>query len=844
MKLILVFLILANTICSSPIKFLSRSPRLLEETITLEYKEAKNLLFNSDSKWKFTILYASDTSLENNAVLTTSILYKGEVTTASCIVRDSSNLDCTLNQFGQTKFDLVQLTNAKAEGISTVTWTGLEGPTHIPIDATLKYEDSFGLTYTVSNYNWAFKVIIKEEALPENGLVKIDIDFKSNIKLTADCIHNNKILSCAFTQSRGNGYIVKISETKTKGSVTWEFPSSLEENFLVIPFALKLVTYSGAIGLELIDNQWNYILNAKTDTTGANHVVITINTKIRNQNGEENLFFTRCNSIDSSTSNTITEYKCKVYGPNQKQTDLVSVSDSNENNASLDWNGQLKKNQIVVRKAELSFERIYDLVFDSSSDARYWTFKIYVSDDENIPNDALVYVDAYGPEAKSNYYKTCSFHDHVLSCTGGSTYERSVTLVQFQGYKNRGSVTWKNVKQKHIPIAMNHSYTFKQISGAFFTDKWNFFISVSNPGSSPKNSKVLLDIKHNTLETTASCQTLLKVNGGGEELIFCTSDALVQTATDEVAINLEKKYGSLTWTSGLSDSNNNINRISLEEKEAEVIFVDAHDLYFSNNKWFFTLDTRGTKNFNIGKYKVDIAVSGKSKSTATCFLKEGMYETKNITFLCACDYENQSKDDLIYITYPKSEGASISFTKEIADYQIILKTELTIKKAHSANQKFGTGWNFIITIDRKENTILPLKSIVFVDVNEANYRAKCIADTENTLSCSSDYTPSTLPSLGYFKREDSSVTWTNVNKEDYIISTSAYKEEDPIEDPEVDPIVTESKNDDSENEAENTEGIKTDETDPNQGHTEGKGKASSSANFYKYIPLYLLVILI
>ena len=826
MKLILLILLVINIYSPNPGRFLSRRPRELEEN--LQFEQTNNLIFGEDSKWHFDIKYISENQLAVNTECSTSILFKGVLSTASCKAASDFMLNCELNQSGQTKLDLVQLTNEKAND-ATITWTSLDGTKNIPISTTLKYDDSYGLTYDTTSKDWSFKVKIKEESLPDESLVILDLDYKNTEKIQANCIHRNKILNCEFNKARGIDYTIKISQEKTQGSINWIFPSPLEENYLVIPCSLKVSSYRNSYDLELIDNQWNYKLFIQVENWQAYHYALTINTKIKNKQNEENLYFTRCNSVDNSLNYNRNEFKCKVYGNNQKITDLVYVSNSNMNDISLIWDGKLANDDIIVRKAELSFIKVYDLLYDSTS--RYWTFKIEVADDNDIPNEALVYVDIYASNNNGNFKKICSLNEHILSCTKSDVTD-STNLIKFQSYKEKGSVTWKNVKQKHISIALNHEFIFIKVSGSFFSDKWKFFISVTNTKATPKYSTIIIDIKHNNIETTATCETLKEGSNNSEEMIYCTSDYPTQTSQDTITINQEKKSGSITWRTGLTESNNIVQTITLTDKSAELSFIDAYDLYFSKNKWYFTLSTRGSTRCNIGKYRVDIAISGKSPSTATCFLKEGKYSASNITFFCECDYGEQSKDDLIYIAKEKSESSSINFSPALnSDYQIILKTELTIKKAHSARRDGIKNWFFKINIVRNSNTILPVNSIVFVDIFEEKNRAKCIAESTTVLSCETDYSSNNQITLGYLKRDTASVTWTNLNKNDYTISSEPYTDPNPGEEDPVTPIEQDPTDQKNQNDPEN----------PNQGQ---KGQTNEQTNYSNYLYYYSYLFLL
>ena len=167
-----------------------------------------------------------------------------------------------------------------------------------------------------------------------------------------------------------------------------------------------------------------------------------------------------------------TKYECKVIGDNQEITDLVSVSNLPDNDISLNWNGKLKADDIITRKAELSFVKAHDLIYSN----RDWKFKIDVTDDENMPENAIVWVTVRDFTNLQWYYKICSFNEHALSCAGGTdTSASGDTLERIQTQKQRqsiGSVTWKNVKLLHIDIPLNYTFTtFNNAFGGFFTEK-------------------------------------------------------------------------------------------------------------------------------------------------------------------------------------------------------------------------------------------------------------------------------------------------------------------------------------------------------------------------------------
>ena len=52
-----------------------------------------------------------------------------------------------------------------------------------------------------------------------------------------------------------------------------------------------------------------------------------------------------------------------VFGDRQESTDLVYVTNSKDNDVSVDWLAVVNTDKLIIRKAELSFVKVYDLVY-------------------------------------------------------------------------------------------------------------------------------------------------------------------------------------------------------------------------------------------------------------------------------------------------------------------------------------------------------------------------------------------------------------------------------------------------------------------------------------------------
>ena len=89
----------------------------------LQFIKAYDLIFQ-ESKWKFNIAYASDTTLSEGTKLTTPILYKGSSSKANCEVKSNEKLECALEQAGQSNSDLVQISN-EGDSDADINWRSL-----------------------------------------------------------------------------------------------------------------------------------------------------------------------------------------------------------------------------------------------------------------------------------------------------------------------------------------------------------------------------------------------------------------------------------------------------------------------------------------------------------------------------------------------------------------------------------------------------------------------------------------------------------------------------------------------------------------------------------------------
>ena len=431
----------------------------------------------------------------------------------------------------------------------------------------------------------------------------------------------------------------------------------------------------------------------------------------------------------------------------------------------------LKKHRKLEVSATLNFIEAYDLIFENSK----WSFKIRT--DSELQNEANVLVDIFvvsRSDTTTSDTAYCTYNKKILSCTRTANIQYDSDLIKLAVIKNRGTIEWTNLRTKEVKITLNTKMDYIKSYGLFFANKWNFMIDAKTIEAIPYYSKVYIDILHNSVETTASCEIL----GNFAKYvtnISCVSDYEIQSQDDVIKINSKQKYGSVKWSSSLSSSQTKISEIK-DYSKISVQFIEAYDLFYDNNKWVFSIHAMSNKIINPGnKYLIDINyLTPKTEQDfyASCLLKEGMKKSSNIIFLCACDYRNQGENDLIQIKYPKTETSTITWTTGISkNYKIILKTSLTLVKAY--NLTFSNVWSFNL---ETTDGILPQNSKVIIDIyqHQTPTTVNCTSLNNTNIFCLTTIT-NNLASVSLSKEKSTlgSVDWKKNLQDDYRIYHNA-----------------------------------------------------------------------
>ena len=724
--------------------------RKLEEPIGLYFLRADKLVFNAQNKWQFNVNFVYSSSIKGGEKYKIPILYNSNPSLALCNYYQSY-FNCLIESASQNKLDLVQLASENTE--ASIKWLNLTKTYSIPQYVGLKYEKAYGLY--LGSKNWTFNVEIQEKVLPDNSLVKVDAFYNKN-KALASCFHKERILKCTIEGNSQSRYLVELAPKKDMGTVEWE---NIDPNKNIsIVLNITFTSLNSANGLELIDNKWHFNLNARSQYNYPENFYLMTSIKLQKNSGNNITTIANCYSLS-----TASYYKCQVESDNQDINDLVYIINANDELTAI-WKNCFTTESQIIRSVNLNFVKAYSLEYLNKK----WYFKIEIEDEliNGIKYSADVKVgdtSKTAEEAHCNY----TYENKILSCVRTSTTQRDTDIISLTGIKNKGSITWNNMREEEYKIPFATKLQFIKSYGLFFADKWYFMVDATIITSFPipKFSRTTIDIIHNSVETTATCDMV----GGSAKYITnmsCFSNFETQSKNDVVQINPNKKYGLVEWSTNLSDDNKQISLIENAETFLELTFLDVYDLQYSNNKWVFTIKAKAKKKQKPGnKYNIDISYNGQP-SSATCLLEEGMLDLARILFICVCDKDIQNENDLVAIMYPQTSISNILFTAGISNnYEIALKTSLTLVRGYDL--EFVGVWSFRMEV---KDGILPKNSKVIVNIYKMTTltTANCTATSNTCLQCVTDikvdgyyiyYTPDRLLK--------SSVTWNKFLDDDY-----------------------------------------------------------------------------
>lgn len=729
----------------------------------IPFVEAKKLYFNEQkNKWEFLIIIPYQLIPVSTKSIV-DILYKQELSSATCYSNDNSMLECEVDKEEQSETDLVKIHSRMSE-YSTIKWSNLTNSYSIPIEKELTYSNSYDLVYT-SNKMWSFIIKFPEEDIFPSieAIVTIDIKINDNPSI-ARCYYISPHLSCKTAKVEEDETLsLKISYEKRDGSIKWK--NILNKD---IPITISSqISYEDSYDLQFKNNSWYFVLKATKSNDIISKFPFSLKIDYIKEEEEKNEGIAYCYPIE----NKIDLFNCEVYYEEQSSNDLILLTSSTES-ASVIWNTDFEDKNIIL-STSLNYIKAFDLKYLNEK----WIFNIEI--ENNIPNGSKVKVDIIFNENDEDT-ASCFFNrnNKILSCTRDSATQSPTESLKLKIEKKSGSINWVNLdanEKTEIEMPLTINKNILKAYGLYFDKIWNFYLDLENIGIVPEKSYFLVDLILNEEETYATCELTNNNQSSTISKLFCHLDNnITQTRNDELRINTVRKYGSINYSYDLTNENNTIAEANSEPTGFYIL--DAYDLEFYENEWIFTIAGKAERDINKGElFKVEvkyILLEGEYETNAKCWTNGGAQNEK-ILFLCTVIKENQSKNGLIQIKYFQTEKSTLIWNGGIDDnYQITLKgMSLTLVKAYDL--KLEITWKFKINV---ENGILPPGAQVNVDIiihknNNRNFESiLCTSLNSSLIICDTGTSSENeLIELSDEPLLDSSIEWEENKQNDYLI---------------------------------------------------------------------------
>ena len=713
-----LFLLCISFINSKNIRSFQKLRSLDDETeITVNFKGAKNLVFNANNKWEFDLECTSTPSLSvaQNEEFKLTILYTKPSASetkvlAICNHNQNLNFKCTYEETGQSNLDLVKISKDKIEG-STIDLSLTEDK-QIPQNIKLVNKKAFNLA-TISDtnpYKISFDIIIDENKLPKNAFVQVDVIDTQQKTGLVDCTNEDKILKCLFTYTSISAPI-KLAETKNKGSVEWDITTTSNPYpFDILKNAVETESNSGKSGTMLQkgnNGKWGFVLKAAFPGEFISYY-FTVNIIIKKNTVNENSIKT------IAYCKRTTDYPCQIEG-DIAEDDLVYISKDTEG-CTTTFNKQMVEDIQIYKVVSLNLVKAYDLSYKGNEIQQY-TFIIEIND--NLRNGLKVTVDLISRSSPSNNYQIlgiCENNNKILSCITSDNWKLASTdLILINFKQNSGTINWNGkTGEMKIPLLEHELQFISTEEKSFANNKWNFTIISKNKKFIPLYSQIIIDIKHNNADSIAICENNV-TNIQSNVKLMCESEYENQANSDAIIqIIKEKKNGKAEWVEGLSD-----NYVIKLDNEIKVIkFKKAYNLEINdNNKWVFKIDTSENELTNNEEAQINVQVNNRDK-IATCVRKD-------LLFTCTIDSTAKESDiiKLINNDLPISKKIWINIPESIDLY---VQLKINLQNVYGAF--YENKWEFKIRYEKAVTSDKSYKdnyALLDISANSVDKTAKC-----------------------------------------------------------------------------------------------------------------------
>ena len=667
------------------------------KTLESELVSADKLYFNdTEKKWYFNLTISSEISRKR---LCMDILYNENPEIALCYIYVNI-LNCFVDLVNQDKKAKIKLTNMKST-LSTLTWTNSVDDVLIPIWTELTLEQVGNLKW--ENDKWNFELKVKEENIPEDSLVILDLytvyqslyleTFEGSY--TIDCIYNNKIINCStdeISYSHSMRIITKKNPFSKSTVYKWNNVGDLEKISLNLEMNLGFY-FSSRI---YKDKNEKYVFYIETETYTPSLAPCTIDLLIGNKN-----YLTTCLTDYYGLNCEIDEEK---YLANMNN---IYLSKTKSSESSITWNN-LEEDQFLF-PVKFKFVHAYnkkplDISNDDEDEVYYHYINILI-DEDNIESKNIkfsVYFLHIYKDSKEYYFDNAYLCEKknlgILNCS--INYFGDEFDIILVGNDTFSIVDWINPDYYANDDTELYIINYKSLLYCIYDKEnkfYNFEMKITfGDENTPNPKKFVMDVLINENYEYALC-TIIE-----GEIYDC------RTRTMQKEENHKIKIMNGPPINGNSELKNFPDDFIIYPNDAIFVKVSyIYDLTFNNNnnKWEFKI--KSENDIQIDQYKtLDILIDD-NLSIANC-------KTNNDIIECMVNSENQNNNQLIKISpdYVFKDNVYLSNLKQ---YNIPLRAQFEF--ISSENIKYNNSWSFNIKVSNKDdNFIIPSESLFSLDI--------------------------------------------------------------------------------------------------------------------------------
>ena len=728
----------------------------MESETQMSFVDANNLNF-ANGRWGFNIIARSTnpdrTKKYKVDIIVTTSSGTTKRSTAYCLLYTIINnpetmLSCSCVYPDQNKDDLIMIAHQKHDSLSTsIFWkSGITATYPIALSTELIYANQIDSFSKGNNGYWTFTIHLTSNdnyILPLNSKIIVDILHTTTNK--ANCTATSKtILSCKVKISTSTQPTLELILIKTlDSSVLWTVQVTAQTTPTPVPHVdgTETLEFIKAYNLEFKSTKWQfsiaYSLEDRELTTGT-----TLTTPI---------LYKGVSSKANCKVMTIERLDCELENDNQKNSDLIKISNSGSNDANIQWTAGLNTDYNIPINATLNYVNSYDLVYTSNS--QKWDFRVKIKETDVLPEGGAVIIDL-SLTAEQQEAATCIHNNHYLTCEfiwkNPNTY--LVKIVQ----KKYGSITWDNINAIDenlfiIPFKSKITRIPEGYNLYLNEGHWIYNLIITYEGS---NGGSLSSIAFNSkIEKKNSEQPLYyytrcylkndyyecKVYGDNQEL---TDLVYISKNTDQNEISID-------W-------NNQLTEDIIINRNAVLTFKRIYDLRFINRVWNFKIDVEDDENLpENAKVRIDIVANGN-------VYKPCSFQNHILTCNEKASFGADS-ETLITFQSVRTKG-SVTWTN-LKEKIIYIPLNITLTYTRIIGGMFTNQWSFIITATYSDSEYCPSNSRVLIDIlhNDEETTALCRRVKDNYFYCVSNY--ETQSSTDVIKiistKKYGSVTWSS-----------------------------------------------------------------------------------